>query len=372
MIYFDYAATAPTHPQALELFLELTTEAYGNPSSIHRIGQKASKYLSQAHQKVAQSLDVSTNEIIFTGSATEANNTVIYQAYQFPKGSHIITSAIEHPSILHLCQCLEQEGYQVTYLPVDQSGVVSLIDLQQAITSTTVLVSIMAVNNEVGTVQPIKAIGQWLNEHHPHILFHVDAVQALGKIPIDIRDWQVNFMTFSGHKFGGLRGVGILYVQQGTAFTPLLVGGEQQNKQRAGTENTAAIYATAYALQQAITEQATYFEHCQLLKDYLLTQLTQANITFEINGSQAFHTPNIVNLYLPNLTVDLALIQFDLAGIALSSGSACTAGNVEPSHVITAMYDTNRAAHSFRISFSLQVTTEDIDQLISTIKRLID
>ncbi|MGR6897617.1 cysteine desulfurase family protein [Rummeliibacillus sp. BSL5] len=375
-IYLDHAATTPMHPQVISKMVESMESVYGNPSSIHRIGRFARKHLDDARHTLAKSIGAKDQEVIVTGGGSEADNLAITgTAYaKQNKGRHIITTVVEHHAVLHTCQQLEKEGYEVTYLPVDETGRVSLEDVKKALRDDTILVTIMFGNNEVGTIQPIKEIGELLKEHSA--TFHTDAVQAFGILPIDVNDLHVDLLSVSSHKLNGPKGIGFLYQRDQTKLKPLIYGGEQERKRRAGTENVPAVVGFAEAVAIA---QSNFEEKQQAYKEFhqhFLKKLDQAEIDYHINGNEQYCLPHVMNISFKNMDVESFLVNLDMAGIAASSGSACTAGSIDPSHVLVAMYgsEADELRNSIRYSFGYGLELEDIDiaaeRTIEIVKRL--
>ena len=367
-IYLDHAATTPMHPEAIRVMMDVMNDTFGNPSSIHQFGRAARKRVDDARKVLADSIGASIDEIIFTSGGTEADNSAIFSAVQAlkDKGNHIITSVIEHHAVLHACKELEKQGYAVTYLPVDEFGRVSVDSVKRALRDETVLVTIMYGNNEVGTLQPIKEIGDLLKDHHA--FFHTDAVQAYGAVPINVKELGVDFMSVSSHKINGPKGIGFLYAKKGIPFKPLLFGGEQERKRRAGTENVAgaAGFAKAAEIMQEMSEEKTVLY--RKFKGTMIRLFEESGIDFAINGSLEEALPHILNISFPGVGVEAFLVNMDLAGIAVSSGSACTAGSIEPSHVLVGMFgkDSERTRNSIRFSFGLNNTTEEIERAALT------
>lgn len=368
MIYLDNAATSPLSPAAIETITQ-ALPVFGNPSSIHAHGREASKILRTAREEIAALLATQSNRILFTSGGTESNNTVIkgYCLRHQDQGKHIITTAIEHHAVLEAVHYMvERFGFEATYIqPVE--GQIRPQDIQAALRPDTILVSVMAVNNETGYELPIKEIGQLLQDHPA--AFHVDAVQALGKIPLAPEELGIDFLSASAHKFHGPKGVGFLYSARND-FDSFLHGGDQEDKRRAGTENLISIAAMAAALKDCSQRLEENLEHVQELKKRLLQGLE--GLDFYLNESQP-SLPYVVNLGFPGRKNDLLLLQLDLKGISVSSGSACTAGNIQPSHVLTANYgpDSPRLTESLRISFSDQNTLEEVDQFIRIMKEIL-
>ncbi len=350
MNYFDHSATTPMRPEVLEAMTPYLLEQYGNPSSVHAAGRSARAAIDKARRQIAQELNAKPTELIFTSGGTESDNYAIFGAAEAAreKGRHLITTRFEHHAVLRAFEELEKQGYDVTYLDVPTTGVVSLDALQEAVREDTTLVSIMFGNNEVGTIQPIAAIGQFLRERG--ILFHTDAVQVFGKQAIDVEALQVDLLSASGHKINGPKGIGLLYVRTGVKLAPQTFGGEQERKRRAGTENVPGIVGLAKALELMIAERDQQQDHIKQLRSVLLTRLDESGVTYEVNGVEGL--PNVLNLYFPQIEIEPFLIMLDMRQMAVSSGSACTAGSVEPSHVLSAMYgEDERTRASVRISF---------------------
>ncbi|WP_294740570.1 cysteine desulfurase family protein [uncultured Exiguobacterium sp.] len=350
MNYFDHSATTPMRPEVLEAMTPYLLEQYGNPSSVHAAGRSARAAIDKARRQIAQELNAKPTELIFTSGGTESDNYAIFGAAEAAreKGRHLITTRFEHHAVLHAFEELEKQGYDVTYLDVPDTGVVSLAALQEAVREDTTLVSIMFGNNEVGTIQPIAAFGQFLRERN--ILFHTDAVQVFGKQAIDVEALQVDLLSASGHKINGPKGIGLLYVRTGVKLAPQTFGGEQERKRRAGTENVPGIVGLAKALELMIAERDQQQDHIKQLRSVLLTRLDESGVTYEVNGVEGL--PNVLNLYFPQIEIEPFLIMLDMRQMAVSSGSACTAGSVEPSHVLSAMYgEDERTRASVRISF---------------------
>ena len=370
-VYADYAATTPVKPEVVDAMMEIYKNHFGNPSSIHLIGRDARKYLDQSRRKVAQLVGAKPSEVIFTSGATESNNTAIKGLVKANEqlGNHIITSKIEHHSVLHVFEQLEREGYDVTYLDVDDTGAVDLDQLRDTITDKTILVSIMFVNNEIGTVQNMYDIEDIIADSNA--LFHVDAVQAIGHLDIDFHDFKIDTMSITGHKFGGPKGAGILLVKENTPIEFNQLGGEQETKRRAGTENVPQIVGLTKALELAVRNRDANNVHLMNLKELFLVSLQERAIPFELNGSMTDSTGHILNLYFPFIDVETMLTLLDLANVYVSSGSACTAGSTTPSHVLAAMFeDEERAKHSVRFSFNEEMTDQQIIYLVAEIHKI--
>jgi cysteine desulfurase len=363
-IYLDHAATSPMHPDVVETMVPFMTEIFGNPSSIHFFGRQSRHAIDVARETVAKSIGAKENEIIFTSGGTEADNLALVGVAMAnrQKGKHIITTAIEHHAVLHTCHYLEKQGFEVTYLPVDERGKISLEDFQRALRDDTILVSIMFGNNEVGVLQPIKEIGQMLKEHQA--FFHTDAVQAYGLIPIDVNELHIDLLSVSAHKINGPKGVGFLYARETVKLIPRLYGGEQERKRRAGTENVAGIVGMAKAVEiarQTMNEKASMYRS---FKEKMLGIFEQEGIPYIVNGDENNSLPHVLNVAFPGTNVESMLVNLDLAGIAASSGSACTAGSIDPSHVLVAMFgkESERIRSSVRFSFGLGNTEEQIEK----------
>lgn len=340
-------------------------EDFGNPSSIHSFGRSARQIIDVARAAMADSIGAHPNDIIFTSGGTEADNHAIFgvaESYK-TKGNHIITTQIEHHAVLHACEQLEKQGYEVTYLPVDKNGRVSVPDIKAALRDDTILVTIMYGNNEVGTLQPISEIGQALANHQA--IFHTDAVQAYGLVKIDVKDAGIDLLSVSAHKINGPKGIGYLYVDKDVKLPSRLYGGQQEQKRRAGTENVAAIAGFLEAVNIAQKEMDNKKEFFNQLRSVLMETLDDYKINYSQNGSLDETLPHVLNLSFPGTNVEAMLVNLDLAGIAASSGSACTAGSIDPSHVLVAMYgkDDERLLNSIRFSFGLNNTVEQIKQV---------
>ena len=370
-VYADYAATTPVKPEVVDSMMNIYQTHYGNPSSIHSIGRDARKYLDESRRTVAQCLGAKANEVIFTSGATESNNTAIKGLVKANEhiGNHLITTKIEHHSVLNVFEQLEREGYDVTYLDVDDTGAIDLDQLEEVITDKTILVSIMFVNNEVGTVQQMYVIEDIVTA--TNALFHVDAVQAIGHLDINFDDFKFDTMSVTGHKFGGPKGVGALLVRENTPIQYSQLGGEQETKRRAGTENLAQIVGFAKAIELAEQHRDENNIHLMNLKELFLVSLQKRAIPFELNGSMVDTTGHIINLYFPFIDVETMLTLLDLSQIYVSSGSACTAGSTTPSHVLAAMYeDEERAKHSVRFSFNEMTTEQEVKYIVAEIHKI--
>lgn len=359
-IYLDHAATSPIAPEVIDVMARAMAEESGNASSIHTVGRSARKALDEARALLAAKINAKSSEIIFTSGGTEADNMAIFgTAYARQReGKHIITTEIEHHAVLHACEKLEKEGFTVTYLPVDQTGRIRAEQVKEALREDTILVTIMYGNNEVGTVQPIAEIGSILKEHSA--AFHTDAVQAFGLEKIDVEALQVDLLSVSAHKINGPKGIGFLYAKTGRKLTNILYGGSQEKKRRAGTENVPAVIAFAKAAELAGQSAQQRMKQYNGFKNILIEQFQQADIDFHLNGHQTSVLPHVLNVTFPGTDVESFLINLDMAGVLVSSGSACTAGSIDPSHVLVAMYgqDAPELRSSIRFSFGLGLTDE--------------
>lgn len=361
-VYLDHAATSPVHPEVVEEMIPYLTEHFGNPSSIHQFGRSARKVLDDARIAIASSINATRNEIIFTSGGTESDNLAILGTASalIEKGKHVITTKVEHHAVLHTFHELEKRGFEVTYLSVDKNGRISLDELKASLKEETILVSIMYCNNETGTTQDINEIGSLLKEKN--IIFHTDAVQAYGLIPLDVKELNIDLLSASGHKINSPKGTGFLYVKEGVPFLPQGFGGEQERKRRAGTENVAGIAALKKAASLALKERDVRFEQYMNYRETMKKIWDEENIHYLENGSNEYFLPHILNVSFPGVKTEVLLVNLDIAGIAASSGSACTAGSHEPSHVLAAMFgEDERTKSSVRFSFGLGNELEDIE-----------
>ena len=351
-IYLDHAATSPMAQEVASTMLEAMTTIHGNASSIHSAGREARKQLDAARLTLAKSIHAHPNEIVFTSGGTEGDNAAIFgTAYaRQAEGKHIITTAIEHHAVLHACEKLAREGFDVTYLPVDQFGQVSVDAVRDALREDTILVTIMYGNNEVGTVQPIAQIGELLKNHPA--TFHTDAVQAYGLVELNVTKLGVDLLTVSAHKLNGPKGIGFLYIKPGTKLQPLLVGGSQEKKRRASTENIAAALAFAKAVELATASREEKTSTYATYKKLLVQAFDEAGITYQLNGHPTETLPHVVNVTFAGTDVESFLINLDMAGVLVSSGSACTAGSIDPSHVLVAMFGANAVELRSSVRFS--------------------
>ncbi|MBQ2957517.1 MAG: cysteine desulfurase NifS [Clostridia bacterium] len=372
-IYMDNAATTRVTEPVAQAMLPYLTEVFGNPSSVHAFGRDARRALDNARAQVAAALNAKPNEIYFTGCGTESDNWAIRgTAYaRRDKGNHIITSAIEHHAVLHTCEQLEKEGFRVTYLPVDEEGLIRIEDLKAAITPETILITIMTANNEIGTIQPIKEIGAIAKENG--IRFHTDAVQAIGSVKIDVKDMNIDMLSLSGHKFHAPKGVGVLYVRNGVRLERLIQGGAQERTQRAGTENLASIVALGKAIELATANIDAHNEKLTAMRDRLIDGILETIPETRLNGHRTQRLPGNVNVSVRYIEGEALLLSLDLKGIAASSGSACTSGSLDPSHVLLAIGLPHEIAHgSLRLSLSEENTMEEVEYVIATLKEIVD
>ena len=368
----DNAATTPVSPAVLEKMLPYFSECYGNANSIHSTGLDARKALNAARKKVAAALNCNPEEVYFTSGGSESDNWAL-KGVAFAnrkKGNHIITSAIEHHAILHTCEWLEKQGCEITYVPVDADGLVNPADVEAAITDKTILISIMAANNEIGTIEPIEEIAKIAHAHH--VLFHTDAVQAIGAIPVDVRAIGCDLLSLSGHKFHGPKGVGALYIKQGTRIDNLIHGGAQERGRRASTENVAGIVGMAEAIELATANIPEKAARISALRDQLIDGLTTLPYV-RLNGHRTKRLPGNVNVSVRFIEGESLLLRLDLAGVAASSGSACTSGSLDPSHVLLAIGLPHEIAHgSLRLSLSDTTTQEEVDYVLSVLPGIIE
>lgn len=372
IIYMDNAATTATRPEVLEAMLPYFTEHYGNPSSIHSVGRDARRAVEKARAQVAAALGAQPREIYFTAGGSESDNWAILCASRAlaAKGKHIITSQIEHHAVLHTCQYMEKQGYEVTYLPVDENGLVSVEDVKNAIRPDTVLISIMAANNEIGTIEPIREIGKVA--HEAGVLFHTDAVQAVGAVPIDVNDWNVDMLSLSGHKFHAPKGIGALYIRKGVKISNLIFGGAQERGLRAGTENLPGIVGLGAAIELAVTELPEYTRRLTALRDRLIDGILQNIPDVRLNGHRTQRLPGNVNVSVRYVEGEALLMRLDLAGVEASSGSACTSGSLDPSHVLLAIGLPHEIAHgSLRLSLGNDTTEADVDYVIEKLPGIV-
>lgn len=364
MFYLDNAATTPLLPEVVDKMTAILKNVYGNPSSTHQLGRLAKQELTQAREIIARSINAKASDIVFTSGATESNNAILSFLVEKSNKKHIITTKIEHPSVLSYCKYLETKGYEVTYLSVDTNGIISLDELKQSISEQTGVISVMAVNNETGAIQPIKEVAKIAQE--AGVYCHSDMVQAYGILPIDVTEIPLDAMSFSAHKIHGPKGVGCLYVKSEHSFNSLFYGGSQELSKRPGTENLAGIVGFATAVSQlSLAESALHYTG---LQNRLITRLNELNVPYAVNGAldAQYKVPKIINLWFKGVPAQKLLIQLDLNNICVSAGSACSAGSLQPSQVLLEQYPTEsyRASESIRLSFSRVTTIDAIECLV--------
>jgi len=372
-IYFDHAATTPLKKEVLDEMMPYLTEQYGNPSTIYSIGREAKKALETARERVAKALNADISEIYFTSGGTESDNWAIKGAAfaNQKKGKHIITSAIEHHAVLHVCKYLEGLGFEVSYVPVEKNGIISPQKVKEAIREDTVLISIMMANNEIGTIQPIEEITKIA--HEKGIIVHTDAVQAVGHIPVDVKKLGVDLLSLSAHKFYGPKGVGALYIKKGTKIHPYLHGGAQEKNRRAGTENVASIVGLGKAIELATSNLEEHSKKLIKLRDKIIDGVLQNIEYVHLNGDRTRRLPNNINFSFEFIEGESLLLLLDMNGIAASSGSACTSGSLDPSHVLLAIGLQHEIAHgSLRITLGDDNTEEDVEVLLKVLPQIVD
>lgn len=373
LIYLDNAATTKTAPEVVDAMIPYFTEHYGNPSSVYSFASGNKEVVSRQREIIAQALGAQANEIYFTAGGSESDNWALKataEAYE-KKGKHIITTKIEHHAILHTCEYLEkQRGFEITYLDVDENGVVKLDELKKAIRPDTILISVMFANNEIGTIQPIREIGEIAQEHK--ILFHTDAVQAFGQIPIDVDACHIDMLSASGHKLNGPKGIGFLYIRKGVKIRSFVHGGAQERKRRAGTENVPGIVGMGAAVERAMRTMETRTAKERKLRDYLIERIEVEIPYCRLNGDRTNRLPNNVNFSFRFIEGESLLIMLDMKGICASSGSACTSGSLDPSHVLLAIGLPHEIAHgSLRMTLGEETTREDLDYTVDTLKEIV-
>lgn len=371
-IYLDNAATTRTAKEVVDAMIPYFTENYGNPSSIYELGQRSKEAITTAREQIAEVIGAKPEEIYFTAGGSEADNWALKaacEAYE-KKGKHIITTKIEHHAILHTCEYLEKKGVEVTYLDVDENGLVDLDELQKAIRPDTILISIMFANNEIGTIEPVKEIGMIAKEHG--ILFHTDAVQAFGQVPIDVDDMHIDMLSSSAHKINGPKGIGFLYIRKGVKIRSFVHGGAQERKRRAGTENVPAIVGYGVAAKRAADTMEERTARERQLRDDFIERVEKEIPYVKLNGHPTKRLPNNINFSFQFIEGESLLIMLDMKGIAGSSGSACTSGSLDPSHVLLAIGLPHEIAHgSLRLSLGEDTTKEDLDYTLEQIKEII-
>ena len=373
IIYLDNAATTKTSATVLETMLPYFSEFYGNASSIYSIGAKSKSAINHSREVIASTLGAQANEIYFTAGGSEADNWALKataEAYG-TKGKHIITSKIEHHAILHTCEYLEKRGFEITYIDVDENGVIKLDQLEQAIRPDTILISVMFANNEIGTIQPIKEIGAIAKKHG--VLFHTDAVQAYGQVPINVDELNIDMLSSSGHKICGPKGIGFLYIRKGVKIRSFVHGGAQERKRRAGTENVPGIVGYGKAAEEAVTTMAERTAKEIELRDYMIDRILKEVPYTRLNGHRTNRLPNNANFSFQFIEGESLLIMLDMNGICGSSGSACTSGSLDPSHVLLAIGLPHEIAHgSLRLTLGAETTKEEIDFVIEKVKEIVE
>ncbi len=373
MIYLDNAATTRTDPKVVEAMLPYFTEYYGNPSSVYEFSGISKKAVTDAREILARSIGAKTQEIYFTAGGSESDNWAIKAAAEAfgKKGKHIITSKIEHHAVLHTCEYLEKQGYEVTYLDVDEDGMVKLDELRNAIRPDTILISIMFANNEIGVIEPIREIGEIAKEHG--IPFHTDAVQAYGHVPINVDEYHIDMMSASAHKINGPKGIGFLYIRTGVKIRSFIHGGAQERKRRAGTENVPGIVGFGKAAEIAMASMEERSRREEQLRDYLMEKVLAQVPYTRVNGHRTGRLPNNCNFSFQFIEGESLLIMLDMAGICGSSGSACTSGSLDPSHVLLAIGLPHEIAHgSLRLTLSQENTKEEMDYVADQITRIVE
>ena len=372
LIYLDNAATTKTAPEVVEAMLPYFTEHFGNPSSVYGFAAANKEVITRQREIIADTLGAKSNEIYFTAGGSESDNWALIataEAYA-SKGKHLITSKIEHHAILHTCEYLEKKGFEVTYLDVDENGIVDLEQLKSAIREDTILISIMYANNEIGTIQPIREIGAIAHEHG--ILFHTDAVQAFGQVPINVDEDQIDMLSASGHKLNGPKGIGFLYIRKGVKIRSFIHGGAQERRRRAGTENVPGIVGFGKGVERAVSTMEARTKKERELRDYLIERIEKEIPYCRLNGDRTKRLPNNVNFSFRFIEGESLLIMLDMKGICASSGSACTSGSLDPSHVLLAIGLPHEIAHgSLRMTLSEETTKEDLDYVVENLKEIV-
>lgn len=371
--YFDYSATTPVDPEVLKEMIPHFTQDFGNPSSIYSFGREGRKAVEEARERVARLIGADPKEIYFTGSGSEADNWAIKGIAMAlkEKGNHIITSKIEHHAVLHVCEYLEKNGFEVSYLPVDKDGLVNVNDVEDAITDRTILISIMFANNEIGTIQPIKEIGKVAKKHG--VIFHTDGVQALGSTVIDVKDMNIDLMSMSAHKIYGPKGVGALFIRKGVRIEPLIHGGAQERNKRAGTENVPGIVGFGKAADIAFQQLDEHIQRLTALRDKLIQGILDRIEYVRLNGHPTKRLPGNVNMSFQFVEGEALLLSLDMVGICGSSGSACTSGSLDPSHVLLSIGLPHEIAHgSLRLTIGKYTKEEDIDFVLEELPKIIE
>jgi len=373
LIYLDNAATTKTAPEVTEAMLPYFSELYGNPSSVYSFSQKSREAVAKARETIAKSMGAKTEEIYFTAGGSESDNWALKAAAEAygSKGRHIITTKIEHHAILHTGEWLEKHGFEVTYLDVDEWGTVKLEELKKAIRPTTILISVMFANNEIGTIQPIKEIGEIAKEHG--ILFHTDAVQAFGQLPINVDELHIDMLSASAHKLNGPKGIGCLYIRKGVKIRSFVHGGAQERKRRAGTENVPGIVGFGAAVERAIRTMDERAAKERELRNYLIDRVMREVPYTRVNGHRTNRLPNNANFSFQFIEGESLLIMLDMDGICGSSGSACTSGSLDPSHVLLAIGLPHEIAHgSLRLTLSEETTKDELDYVVESMKKIVE
>lgn len=373
LIYLDNAATTKTAKEVVDAMLPYFTEDYGNPSSLYSLGAKSKEAVTKARETIAGTLGAQSNEIYFTAGGSESDNWVFKataDAYE-QKGKHIITSRIEHHAILHTCDYLAKKGFEITYIDVDENGILKLDELEKAIRPDTILISVMFANNEIGTIQPIKKIGEIARKHG--VLFHTDAVQAYGHVPINVDEYNIDMLSASGHKFNGPKGIGFLYIRKGVKIRSFVHGGQQERGRRAGTENVTGIVGIGAAAERAFRVMEERNKREIELRDYLIAQIEEKIPYCRLNGDRVRRLPNNVNFSFQFVEGESLLIMLDMEGICASTGSACASGSLDPSHVLLAIGLPHEIAHgSLRLTLGEETTKEELDTVVSALVKIIE
>lgn len=373
IIYLDHAATTAARPEVVEAMLPYFTENYWNPSSVYTPASKNRKAVDKSRETIAKTLGTDSQNIYFTAGGSESDNWALKaaaEAYQ-SKGKHIITSTIEHHAILHTCDYLKSQGFEITYVNVDENGILKLDELEAAIRPDTILISVMFANNEIGTIQPIKEIGEIAKKHG--IIFHTDAVQAYGQLPINVEEYHIDMLSASGHKLNGPKGVGFLYIRKGLKLRSFIHGGAQERKRRAGTENVTGIVGLGKAVEIAFDTMDERIKKETELRDYAIDRILSEVPYCRLNGDRRKRLPNNINISVQFIEGESLLIMLDMAGICASSGSACTSGSLDPSHVLLAIGLPHEIAHgSLRMTLGEETTKEDMDYVIEKLKEIVE
>ena len=373
LIYLDNAATTKTAKEVVDAMLPYFTEDYGNPSSLYSLGAKSKEAVTKARETIAGTLGAQSNEIYFTAGGSESDNWVFKataDAYE-QKGKHIITSRIEHHAILHTCDYLAKKGFEITYIDVDENGILKLDELEKAIRPDTILISVMFANNEIGTIQPIKEIGEIARKHG--VLFHTDAVQAYGHVPLNVDEYNIDMLSASGHKFNGPKGIGFLYIRKGVKIRSFVHGGQQERGRRAGTENVTGIVGIGAAAERAFRVMEQRNKREIELRDYLIAQIEEKIPYCRLNGDRVKRLPNNVNFSFRFVEGESLLIMLDMEGICASTGSACASGSLDPSHVLLAIGLPHEIAHgSLRLTLGEETTKEELDTVVAALVKIIE